>query len=76
MHEYADPTTAFNGMFVGAGGTPFYTTGLYAGRDWAMLGTGLSVNLTANIQLTGNYFALTNDHQTFHVGAGGLNLTW
>lgn len=76
LHEFADATTAFNGTFVGAGATPFYTTGLNAGRDWAMLGTGRSVNLTTNIQLTANYFSMTNDRQTFHVGAGGLNLNW
>ncbi|MFO0948720.1 MAG: autotransporter domain-containing protein [Planctomycetota bacterium] len=76
LHEYSDATTGLNTRFAAIGGNTFAPTGLNAGRDWALLGVGVTCTLTENIQLNCNYFAQTNDRQTYHVGAASLNIQW
>lgn len=76
VHEYDSTSSVMNARFGPIGGAGFIAEGVNAGRDWALLGTGLNYVLTENIQLTGNYYAQVNSHQTYHVGAGGLLFLW
>lgn len=76
LHEYIDASTALNARFGAVGGNGFITNGLNVGRDWALLGAGLTFVVTDNARLTANYYAQTNDRQTYHVGSGGVNLQW
>jgi uncharacterized protein with beta-barrel porin domain len=76
LHEYEDAATGLNARFAAVGGDTFAVAGLNTGRDWALLGLGFTCIVADNVQLTGNYFAQTNDRQTYHVGAAGLSIQW
>ena len=45
MHELLDTNTLVNAQFAAIGGSSFQSSGLGVGRDWAVLGTGLSRTL-------------------------------
>ncbi len=70
MHEFLDATT---GVTSSVGGAPaFATGGLNLGRDWAVLGAGLTYDRGGRAALYANYDLQANGRQAFHVGSGGL----
>ncbi len=76
LHEYLGPETSLNSTFQGLAGGGFVTQGLNFGRDWALLGGGLTCNLTDRSSLSANYDLQVNSRQTFHVGSGAYHYRW
>lgn len=76
LHEYLATSTAGSNRFVGIGGTSFAAQGLDLGRDWALLGAGLTWQVSARWSLAANYDAQLNQNQTFHAGSGTLQYIW
>ncbi len=55
----------------------FTVAGTDIGRDFAVLGTGLSLNLIPDrMRITGGYDLIFNRHQTLQTGSGTLELMW
>jgi outer membrane autotransporter protein len=76
LHEYLDTSTLASNRFIGVGGTSFAAQGLDLGRDWALLGAGLTWQITDHWSLAGNYDSQLNQNQTFHAGSGTLQYVW
>ena len=76
LHEFLETKTGFNTFIDGAGAGSFAINGLGAGRDWALLGTGLNGDLGGGWSAYASYDLLLNDQTTFHVGSGGLTYAW
>lgn len=75
MHEFLDTNQVFSSNFAGATGA-FAVDGVDLGRDWANVGVGVSLQVSANSRLFGGYDAQLNDHQVWHVGSGGFEAVW
>ncbi len=69
MHEFLDTSSVVTGS---ASGSSFSVAGLDLGRDWAILGLGLSGNRNRAVTLFANYDLQFNGRQEFHTGSGGL----
>ena len=76
LHEFLSTSTGLNAQFAPIGGSTFAVQGANLGRDWAILGTGLNMNLGNGWQAYANYDAQVNGVQTFHVGSGGVQYAW
>jgi len=76
LHEFLDPETSLNTTFASVGGPSFATQGLNFGRDWAVVGAGLSWQATSQLSIFTNYDIQMNDYQVFNVGSGGLQYVW
>lgn len=76
LHEFLDTDAVVNSTFAPIGGAGFAIQGLNLGRDWAIVGGGLRLDLASGWSLYGNYDAQVNARQTFHVGSGGLHYAW
>lgn len=79
MHEFLDTRQSVNTSLSGAGsgaGAGFTTHGVDLGRDWAVTGAGLRMDMTSNVALFGGYDLQFNSRQTLHTGNGGVEVTW
>ncbi len=76
LHEFLEPETSLNSVFVGTGGTSFITRGLNYGRDWAVLGGGIKWQINPRLNVFADYDLQFNALQSFHVGSGGLEFEW
>jgi outer membrane autotransporter protein len=75
VHEFLDTNQAFTASLPGVGGG-FAVQGVYLGRDWALLGTGLNLQMGASTRLFGGYDLQVNDYQAMHIGSGGVEYVW
>jgi outer membrane autotransporter protein len=77
MHEMLDSThTDFSGQITGQKAIYNITaTGNDAGRDWAIVGTGLTYD-TRCWRLFAGYDITLNDQQVLHTGNAGLTYGW
>jgi uncharacterized protein with beta-barrel porin domain len=75
VHEFLDTNQAFTASLPGVGGG-FAVLGVDLGRDWALLGTGLNLQMGASTRLFGGYDLQVNDHQAMHIGSGGVEYVW
>jgi outer membrane autotransporter protein len=74
MHEFLDSTsTDFTGQQIIVGNIS--ATGNNAGRDWAVVGTGLTYD-TRCWRLFAGYDITMNDRQVLHTGNAGLAYGW
>jgi outer membrane autotransporter protein len=76
MHEFADTFGFFAATFNASGSPSFSPRGLNQGRDWALLGVGVTITPRENVLLYASYDVQMNMRQTFHIGNGGLQLRW
>ena len=76
QHEYLDTNAVVTSGFGIATPPTFAASGLDLGRDWALLGVGITISPRDNLSLTFAYDAQLNERQTFHVGSGRLALLW
>ncbi|QDU80440.1 Extracellular serine protease precursor [Polystyrenella longa] len=76
IHEFLEPTSPVNAQFAGVGGAGYSVNGLNLGRDWAVLGTGVSTQLTNHWEVRADYNSQFNDRQVFHLGSGTLTYSW
>ncbi len=75
VHEFLDTNQAFTASLPGVGGG-FAVQGVDLGRDWALLGTGLNLQMGASTRLFGGYDLQVNDYQAMHIGSGGVEYVW
>lgn len=81
MHEFLDTHQDFSShsywqeLFFDET-TKVETKGNDLGRDWAVLGVGLKLQLRPRIGLLANYQNQINDVQSFHTGSGGVQIQW
>jgi len=76
MHEYLDANTTIRSTFAGVGGAAFATDGVNFGRDWSVLGAGLSWSPSDRVALGANYDALLNQYTNFHVASANFQFRW
>jgi outer membrane autotransporter protein len=76
VHELLSTSSIVNAHFGAVGGGAFAVQGLSLGRDWALVGGGLNWQLSGGWSLWGNYDAMVNARQVFHVGSGGVQFVW
>ncbi len=76
LHEYLNPETSLNSTFAGVGGAGFATKGLNFGRDWAVLGGGITCFANECTSVAINYDLQVNAVQAFHVGSGTYTRRW
>ena len=76
LHEFLDTTSIVNAQFAGVGGAGFTANGLDLGRDWAVVGTGLSMLANDRWQVRTDYDTQFNDRQVLHIGSGTVSYNW
>ena len=76
LHEFLDTTSIVNAQFAGVGGAGFTANGLDLGRDWAVVGTGLSMRPNERWQVRTAYDTQFNDRQVLHIGSGTVSYVW
>lgn len=76
LHEFLDTTSIVNAQFAGVGGAGFTANGLDLGRDWAVVGTGLSMRTNDRWQVRTDYDTQFNDRQVLHIGSGTISYVW
>ena len=76
MHEFLDTAGVLSSRFGAAGAPAFNTRGLDLGRDWALLGAGISVSPRDNLGLYASFDLQLNARQVFHIGSGGVQVVW
>jgi len=69
MHEYLDATT---GVTATSGGTSFVSPSAGLGRDFAIVGGGLTLRRNACLSLDLNYDLQINERSQFHIAYGGI----
>ena len=76
MHEFLDTSGVLAARY-GVPGSPVFTPrGLDQGRDWALVGAGLTILPRENLSLYLSYDIQANDRQAFHTGSGGMQFVW
>jgi len=73
MHELLDATT---GITATSGGTTFVSPSAGLGRDFAILGGGLTLRRNVCLAVTVNYDLQFNDRTQFHIGYGGVEFSY
>ena len=77
MHEFLHQTAGLvSTSFAEGPGPAFALRGLDFGRDWVVLGPGCTYAIRDRVSLFANYDLQFNAQQVFHVGSGGLQITW
>lgn len=76
MHEFLDTSTLVTSNFAGTPGSGFSVQGANLGRDWALLGSGLTWQPKRHLSLYGNYDLQASTRQILHIGSGGLQYQW
>lgn len=76
LHDYLGSTTVLNSTFASVGGNAFATQGMNFGRNNALLGVGMTWNLTQSLNVAGNYDAYCTGNDIFHIGSGTLQYRW
>jgi len=75
VHEYLDSDSILVGNFGVPGVPAFAIAGLDYGRDWALLGVGLTADF-ARLNVFANYDIQVNERNTYHLGWGGVEFVW
>jgi subtilase-type serine protease len=76
MHEFLDDDRVLPVQFAGTPGSTFNTQGVSAGQDFAVLGTGATLQLNDSFSLYAHYIAQVNNQFTSNTGLGGFTLAW
>ncbi|GIW82532.1 MAG: hypothetical protein KatS3mg105_4339 [Gemmatales bacterium] len=76
MHEYLNDNRLVNAQFAGILNNPIATRGINLGEDFAMLGLGLSAQVTRRISFGVHYDAYLSNAQSAHAGIGQLMVQW
>lgn len=78
MHDFLfGGTDSIEAGFDALPGSTFTVSGTEIGRDFAVLGAGLSLDLVPNrVRIGGGYDLIFNRYQTMNVGSGTLEVVW
>ncbi|MGC3968861.1 MAG: autotransporter outer membrane beta-barrel domain-containing protein [Pirellulales bacterium] len=76
LYDYLGTTNVMTSTFTGAGGAGFQTQGVDLGRNWSVLGGGVTWSCTDRLSFAVNYDAMITDNSTFHMGSGSVQLYW
>src|SRR5690606_33903037 len=76
MHEFLDATSLVDARFASIGGAGFAANGLDFGRDWAILGGGLSADFSSRWQSRVDYNTQLNERQQLHIGSAMISYLW
>ena len=75
-HEFLSQTRILDAVLVGQSGTPFAVAGVNVDRDAAILGCGLSTNLTQAWKFCTNYDLLFSENYAVHAASASLQCCW
>lgn len=75
MHEFLDEAAQFSARFNGTG-TSFTPRGNDTGRDWVLLGAGITFAPSPLLNVYLNYDVQVNRRHAAHVGTGGVQLNF
>ncbi len=76
VHEFLDTDQVVTNSFSGAPGANFAIQGVDLGRDYGVIGVGVSANITPTTLLTLDYDLQFSDALSAHTGRGGLEFIW
>lgn len=76
VHEFLDTNSLVTSGFGVALPPTFAVRGLDLGRDWALLGAGVTISPRDNMTLQFAYDAQVNSRQTFHIGSASVSWLW
>jgi outer membrane autotransporter protein len=76
MHEFLNDPQTISPSFDGADDDSFAIQGVKLGRDFLVLGAGITGELTPSISAFVNYDAQISAHEQAHGGNGGLKWVW
>ena len=75
-HEFLDDNRVLDATYVGQTGAAFAIDGINVDRDAAMLGTGLTFDVSKSLKLCANYDLLLSANYAAHAGTGGFQFAW
>ena len=75
-HEFLDENRILDATFAGQSGTAYAIQGINVDRDAAILGTGLTYDMTKSLKFGLNYDLLFSSNYTAHAGTGNVQLAW
>ena len=75
-HEFLNESRVLDAGFAGQTGAAFAIDGINVDRDAALLGTGLSFDVTKTFKLSANYDLLLSTNYAAHAGTGGAEFAW
>ncbi|MFO0949208.1 MAG: autotransporter domain-containing protein [Planctomycetota bacterium] len=75
-HEVLENERLIDAQFTGVVGGSFVSQGNVLGRDFAEFGTGVTADLTSQVQVFLGYDAQISTRQSAHGGIGGLQIRW
>lgn len=76
MHEFFNDPQSVSPSFATAPDDSFTIRGVKLGRDFLVLGAGITAELTPSISAFANYDAQVSVHEQAHGGNGGLKWVW
>ena len=75
-HELLNDNRILDATFAGQTGTAYAIQGINVDRDAAILGTGLTYDMTKSLKFGLNYDLLFSTNYTAHAGSGNVALAW
>ena len=75
-HEFLDDNRILDATFAGQTGTAYAIQGINVDRDAAILGTGLTYDMTKSLKFGLNYDLLFSSNYTAHAGSGNFTCAW
>jgi outer membrane autotransporter protein len=75
-HEFLSESRILDASLVGQSATPFAVAGLNVDRDAAILGCGLTTNLTRVLKFSTSYDLLFSENYAVHAASGSLQCCW
>jgi outer membrane autotransporter protein len=76
MHEFLDQEEIISPRFASVGSGSFAVRGINSGRDFLVLGAGITAGLTDSMSVFANYDTQISENEIAHGGNGGLQFVW
>jgi outer membrane autotransporter protein len=73
-HEFGDASQSLNASLVGVAGSSFTSTGIAFGRDTALIGAGMSLELSPDAKVFVDYDGRLGSRLQEHSVSGGLRV--
>ena len=76
MHEFLDDGQTLPTQFSAIPGATFRTKGVSAGQDFALFGSGATLQMSEAVSLYAHYIGQASNQLISHTGLGGLTVSW